>query len=41
MAKRISLSAEAYEILKRRKKVGESFSDVILRLAQEYKNGLS
>jgi predicted CopG family antitoxin len=37
MTKVISLSNEAYETLKKQKKSGESFSDVVLRLVSEKK----
>ncbi len=37
MTKVISLSEKAYETLKGMKKVGESFSDVVLRVAKEKK----
>ena len=37
MTKVISLSEKAYETLKGMKKPGESFSDVVLRVAQEKK----
>ena len=37
MTKVISLSNEAYETLKKSKKPGESFSDVVLRIAKKKK----
>ena len=37
MTKVISLSEKAYETLKSMKKAGESFSDVVLRVAKEKK----
>ena len=37
MTKVISLSKEAYQTLKASKKPGESFSDVVLRIAKEKK----
>ena len=37
MTKVISLSNEAYETLKESKKPGESFSDVVLRIAKKKK----
>lgn len=37
MTKVISLSEKAYETLKNMKKPGESFSDVVLRVAKEKK----
>ena len=37
MTKVISLSKEAYQVLKESKKPGESFSDVVLRIAKKKK----
>jgi len=39
MAKVISLSEKAYWTLKKRKRSGESFSDVVLRISGEGKEG--
>jgi len=37
MVKPVSLSNEAYEVLSKMKSLGESFSDVVLRLAEKDK----
>jgi predicted CopG family antitoxin len=37
MVKPVSLSNEAYEVLSKMKSTGESFSDVVLRLAEKDK----
>ena len=41
MVKPVSLSNEAYEVLSKMKSLGESFSDVVLRLAEKDKKNFN
>ena len=41
MTRVISLSDEAYDVLKKRKNEGESFSDVVIKIARGEKKPLS